>query len=62
MVGNTTEDNEKAKVYRVDHLEGDHTTCVGQPGDQAQPAQDHEKQVLLDQPQLFLRSNDLSGR
>ncbi|KAK4824608.1 hypothetical protein QYF61_016877 [Mycteria americana] len=32
--------------------------CAGQPGDQAQPAWVHERQVLLDQPDLLLRSGD----
>ena len=40
--------------YVTDNLEGDHTACGGQPGDQAQPAQVHKRQVLLDQPDLLL--------
>jgi len=30
------------------HCECAHWTCEGQPGDQAQPAWVHERQVLLD--------------
>ena len=40
--------------YGADHLERDHMACVGQMGDQVQPAWIHERQVLLDQPELLL--------
>ena len=36
------------------HPECAHQECEGQPEDQAQPAQVHERQVLLDQPDLLL--------
>ena len=40
--------------YGTDCLEGDHTACMGKPGDQAQPAWFHEGQVLLHHPHLLL--------
>jgi len=40
--------------YGVIHPECAHRACEGQPGDQAQPAWVHERQVLLDQPDLLL--------
>jgi len=36
------------------HPECTQWTCEGQPGDHAQPAWVHERQVLLDQPDLLL--------
>ena len=44
--------------YGTDDLEWDHTASAGQPGDQAQPAWFHERQILLDQPDLLLWLND----
>lgn len=35
--------------YGADHLDGDHTTRVGHPGDLAQAVLVHERHVLLDQ-------------
>jgi len=40
--------------YGMIHPECAHQACEGQPGDQAQPAWVHERQVLLDQPDLLL--------
>jgi len=40
--------------YGTDHLECHHVAHIGQPGDQAQPAWVHGKQVQLDQPDLLL--------
>ena len=40
--------------YGTIHPECAHQACEGQPGDQAQPAWVHERQVLLDQPHLLL--------
>jgi len=40
--------------YGVVHPECARQACEGQPGDQAQPAWVHERQVLLDQPDLLL--------
>ena len=53
-------DHSVGKGCGADHLEWDHTECVGQPGDQSQSAWTHERQVLLDQPH-FLWWSDLSG-
>jgi len=40
--------------YAAIQLECSDRACEGQPGDQAQPAWVHERQVLLDQPDLLL--------
>ena len=40
--------------YGAIHLECAYWPCSGQPGDQAQPPGVHERQVLLDQPDLLL--------
>ncbi|GAB0182815.1 hypothetical protein GRJ2_000746800 [Grus japonensis] len=40
--------------YGAVHLECAYQAGAGQPGDQAQLAQAHERQVLLDQPDLLL--------
>jgi len=45
--------------YGVIHSECAYRACEGHPGDQAQPAWVHERQVLLDQPDLLLRPGDL---
>ena len=39
--------------YGVIHPECDHWACEGQPGNQAQPAWVHERQVLLNNPDLL---------
>jgi len=44
--------------YEAVHPECAHRACEGQPGDQAQPAWVHERQVLLDQPHLLLWPGD----
>jgi len=41
------------------HPECAHQACERQPGDQAQPAWVHERQVLLDQSDLLLGPGDL---
>jgi len=40
--------------YRVINPECTHLACAGHPGDQAQPAWIHEREVLFDQPHLLL--------
>ena len=51
-------DHSIGKGYGADHSEHNHTamygTDVGPPGDQAQPAWVHERQVLVDQLDLLL--------
>ena len=47
-------DLDAGEGYKADHLECTHRACEGQPGDQAQSARVHERQVLLDQPDLLL--------
>ena len=42
------------KDYGALHLECTHQARAGQPGDQAEPACVHKRQVLLDQPDLLL--------
>jgi len=39
--------------YGVIHPECAHWACAGQPGDQAQPAWVHTRQVLLDQSDVL---------
>lgn len=48
--------------YRANHLGWDHTACAWHPGDQAQPAWVHKRQVVLDQPHLLLGLGDQTGR
>ena len=52
--GNCQPDLSDRQYYGVIHLECAHWACEGQAGDQAQPAWVHERQVLLDQPDLRL--------
>lgn len=37
----------------ADYIECDHAACAGQQEDQAQTTQVHERQVLVDQPDLL---------
>ena len=47
-------DHSAGEGYGAIHSEWAHWACEGQPGVQAQPPGVHERQVLLDQPDLLL--------
>jgi len=52
--GNYRPDLGAGEDYGAVHIECTHRACEGQPGDPVQPAWVHERQVLLDQPDLLL--------